>query len=200
MAAPTTRTIVRDVRSLASFAQALAWAAIVVAALLIAEATGASTREQSAWAVLVLTFGAAIIDARRMVVPNQLIVGGLAVGLGRLATLGNLASTLAAAFVVCSLLIATNALYVRARGYTALGMGDIKLIGVLAIFVQWHVVLAIYAAAVVALVVGGAGILSGRLTSTTRFPFVPFLFFGTTVVVWEFQTGQLGLWFFGTGV
>lgn len=130
-----------------------------------------------------LLLAAAEIDRRYRIVPNRLVIAGLVVGGGYLIVLGwnEGAQHMAAALTATGLLLSVRWVGWRLTGRIGIGMGDVKLVAVLGLFVGWSVLWVLYLAIVFAAVFGVAGVLLKRIKRTARLPFVPFLAVATVV-------------------
>ena len=62
-------------------------------------------------------------------------------------------------------------------------MGDVKLLGVIALFIGWNGLWAFYLAAIVGAVMGLAGIASGMWQKDSRIPFAPAIALGTMLAI-----------------
>jgi len=138
-------------------------------------------------AALLLTLvllAASVTDLRDRVVPNRLTLAAAIAGLALAGTRGlpELGAALAGGALVAAPLAAVS--LARPAG---LGMGDVKLVAVLGIFMGWQVLPALLGGCLLA---GLAGVLislgSRRPPSEVALPLVPFLALGTlSVVVWS---------------
>jgi leader peptidase (prepilin peptidase) / N-methyltransferase len=121
----------------------------------------------------------AAIDARCFLIPDKLVLVGLALGFvvtaitqpEHIAT--NLAGAALRGFVVAMFFFGFRALYRRVRGREGLGLGDVKLAGVAGVWLGWIAVsLAVDIAALSALIAVLIGLIRGReITWKTRLPF-----------------------------
>lgn len=133
----------------------------------------------------------AAIDARRFVIPDKLVLAGLALGLIE-ATIAvphqvtaGLASAALRGFVLALLFWVFRLAYRRIRGREGLGLGDVKLAAVAGIWLGWLPAgVAVDIAALSALAAALIGALCGqRITDKTRIPFG--LFFAPAIwIVW----------------
>lgn len=123
---------------------------------------------------------AAFTDLRRMVIPDRLLVFGLVAGIlfcffdgWKQAVIGALAA--GAPLLVLAL---------ASRG--GMGMGDIKLAGLVGFYLGWEkALLGIFMAAVAGALTGGILLAGGRLKRKQPFPFAPFLAGGALVaLIW----------------
>jgi len=125
----------------------------------------------------------AAIDARHFIIPDKLVLAGLALGLADASiadpehAVTGLASAAARGFALALVFFAFRAAYRRIRGREGLGLGDVKLAAVAGTWLGWTAAgLAVDIAALAAL---AAVIIDARrgqhITSATRIPFGLFL-------------------------
>lgn len=117
------------------------------------------------------------IDYLHGIVPNQLVIAGIAMGSILLLFDGwytLLLATLASTTTFALLMIVREGSLLL-FGRRGLGMGDVKLIAMLSFFIGWYSVWAFYLATLIGGLVGLYGIATGRLYRTTRLPFAPFI-------------------------
>lgn len=115
----------------------------------------------------------ALIDWDHRIIPDELSVGGLVLGLAArgFTTQGVLAGLIGALVGMGSLYLVAAA-YRRATGVEGLGGGDVKLAGMIGAFLGWPgVFLTIFAAALAGSVIGLSLIAAGRGTRRTALPF-----------------------------
>jgi leader peptidase (prepilin peptidase)/N-methyltransferase len=132
----------------------------------------------------------AAIDARYFLIPDQLVLTGLALGLIQAAllpgpALANIATSVLRAAVLALLFLMFRVGYRFIRNREGLGLGDVKLAAVGGLWLGWMgAAIAIEIAAVSALTSVLVGMLCGRsFTRTTRLPFG--LFFAPAIwVAW----------------
>ena len=149
------------------------------------------------WPAVALTLVAACVDVGEMIVPNQLVIGGSVVGLAYILAERIVAEIALPLAILCLSLALLNFIFANLRGYVAIGMGDLKLLAVCTLFVGWYVFLALYIAAITGATYGVVGQLRGRLTATTKIPFVPFIALGMLSVVVDSRFGLLARYLFG---
>jgi leader peptidase (prepilin peptidase)/N-methyltransferase len=125
----------------------------------------------------------AVIDARHLIIPDELNAFGIALGLVHAGLAGHPAveaialaalrgATLALVF------LAVRAIYRRLRGREGLGLGDIKLAAVAGVWLDWHmmpIAVDIAAAAALAAYVTRQLVLGRSIRPTGRMPFGLFL-------------------------
>lgn len=142
----------------------------------------------------VLMIMIAIVDARRFIIPDELTIAALAVGLLHAAMLdsGSAVEMLAAAALRGALLSLAFFLlligYRHFRGREGMGLGDVKLAGVAGVWLDWRMIpIAIEMAALAALAVYAVRIFQKRRSfrTTLRLPFG--LFFAPAIwLAWLF--------------
>lgn len=115
----------------------------------------------------------ALIDLDFRIIPDELSVGGLVIGLvARGFTLDGVLAGLIGALVGAGSLYLVAAAYRRATGVEGLGGGDVKLAGMIGAFLGWPgVFLTIFSAALVGSLIGLVLIQAGRGTRRTALPF-----------------------------
>jgi leader peptidase (prepilin peptidase)/N-methyltransferase len=131
--------------------------------------------------ITVVLLVASVTDLRDRVVPNRLTLGAAAAGLALAGFQGlpELAARLAAGVFVAAPLLAVS--LARPEG---LGMGDVKLVSVLGIFMGWQAVPAMLGGCLLAAMAGALFSLgSRRPPSEVALPLVPFLAIGSLPVV-----------------
>jgi leader peptidase (prepilin peptidase)/N-methyltransferase len=139
-------------------------------------------------ALVMMTIAA--IDARSFLIPDELVLTGLALGLTQAAllpgtALANIATSLLRAAVLAALFLTFRLGYRLIRRREGLGLGDVKLAAVGGLWLGWmDAAIAIEIAAVSALTSVLIGVFCGRSFSrTTRLPFG--LFFAPAIwVAW----------------
>ena len=135
----------------------------------------------------VVMIAIAAIDARQFVIPDKLVLAGLALGLleasfGKIGpTVANIGSCALWALVLSGLFLAFRLLYRTIRGYDGLGLGDVKLAAVAGLWLDWvSVAIAVDIAVLSALEV--VLIAAARRQDITRKTKVPFgLFFAPAI-------------------
>lgn len=130
-----------------------------------------------------LLLAASEIDRQHRIIPNRLMLGGLALAMSWALVEGWEASLplLAAAGVTAGLLLLVRWLGLRLTGRIGIGMGDIKLAALLGLFLGWSNLWILYFAVALAAFVGIGGMVVKRLHRTSRLPFAPFMFAATLV-------------------
>lgn len=145
-------------------------------------------------AVLLLSISE--IDYRHGIVPNQLVIAGVAAGGILLLFTGwntlFLAALASVAAFVLLMIVRRGSLLLFGR--IGLGMGDIKLIAMTSFFIGWHSLWAFYLATLLGGLVGLYGIATGRLYRATRIPFAPFISAGVVGAVFLYPLEVLS-WF-----
>lgn len=127
---------------------------------------------------------AAVIDYRRRIIPNRLVAVGMFLGLslGLMTEMKRVPEVLAVAVSVVTLLLLIRWVSRKVWGEPGLGMGDVKLAGMMAVFAGWEVVGMLYIAVCLGALFGMAGRVAGRLERRTKVPFAPFMLAGA--VTW----------------
>jgi leader peptidase (prepilin peptidase) / N-methyltransferase len=172
-----------------------AWAAVglCTTAVSVLSAPGLSGILGAGLALVMIAIAA--IDARYFLIPNELVLAGLVLGLAAAAVaqpgrwLANVAGAAAGGVVLALLFLAFRTLYRRLRGREGIGLGDVKLAAVAGAWLGWTAVaLAIDIAALSALAAVLLDMLRGRkFTATTRVPFG--LFFAPAIwLAWLIDT------------
>lgn len=138
----------------------------------------------------------AVVDARRFLIPNELVLAGLVLGVAAAAVVAqpgrwvaNVAGAAGRGLVLALLFLAFRTLYRRLRGREGMGLGDVKLAAVAGVWLGWMAVsLAIDIAALSALAAVLLDVLRGRrFTAATRVPFG--LFFAPAIwLAWLLDT------------
>lgn len=123
----------------------------------------------------------AFIDLDTFIIPDILSLGGLVAGLAlslvsnRVTWIGSLVGALVGGGFLLLIALA----YHRVRHQEGLGIGDVKLLGMIGAFVGWEgVIFTTLAASVVGTLVGLVVMRRRREGLTTMLPFGPFLSFG----------------------
>lgn len=134
-------------------------------------------------ALALVAIAVAVVDARHFVIPNELNLAGLALGLIHAAWLAPEAIPTALALAILRgaalalLFLALRAAYAYWRGRHGLGLGDVKLAGVAGVWLDWLTIpIAIEIAALAALAFYLVRHFSGHpMRPTDRLPFGAFL-------------------------
>lgn len=142
----------------------------------------------------------ALIDLDFRIIPDELSVGGLIVGLGaRGFTLDGVLAGLIGALVGAGSLYLVAGGYKKATGVEGLGGGDVKLAGMIGAFLGWPgVFLTIFGAALAGSVIGLVLIGAGLGTRRTALPFgtllAPAAVFAALVgpAIWQWYGGLFG--------
>jgi leader peptidase (prepilin peptidase) / N-methyltransferase len=131
-----------------------------------------------------LMLAIAAVDARRFIIPNELVLAALALGFVHAAmeeTDGILRALAAAALrgaVLGLLFLSLRELYARWRGREGLGLGDVKLAAAAGVWLDWPampIAIEIAALGALALYVLGHALGRRRIHAATRLPFGLFL-------------------------
>lgn len=158
--------------------------ALALAAMAVSLAVASGIHGVLGAALAVLMIWIAMVDARRFIIPNELTVAALALGLLHAALLepSGMLQAIGIALLrgvgLALLFLAIRELYRRLRGREGLGLGDVKLAGVAGAWLGWSALpIAIEIAALGAL--GYYGVLhfwlGRRIRATSRVPFGLFL-------------------------
>lgn len=135
----------------------------------------------SAVFLLLILAIASFTDLRERIVPNPVTLSATVAGLVLAAVEGPAAAAFA---LVAGLLVASPMLLVALIRPDGMGMGDVKLVGVIGIFLGWQAWPALLAGLLLA---GLAGLVislsTGRRPSGVALPLAPFLAVGTLPVV-----------------
>jgi leader peptidase (prepilin peptidase)/N-methyltransferase len=121
----------------------------------------------------------AAIDARQFVIPDKLVLAGLALGLLEISfaqvgpIIANIGSSALRALLLAALFLGFRLLYRTIRGYDGLGLGDVKLAAVAGLWLDWmSAAIAVDIAALSALAfVLIAAARHRRVTGKTKVPF-----------------------------
>lgn len=171
-----------DTKTRAFKVGALALLAVVAVTVSIKAAPGLPGYFGAVLALLMLAI--AIIDARWLIIPDQLSAAAFGLGLINAAVLAPQEMWTAAGIallrsvVLALLFYGLRALYRRLRGWQGIGLGDVKLAAVAGVWLDWLTMpIAIEIAALAALgVIGVRYYAAGRqLDTTLKFPFGLFL-------------------------
>ena len=147
----------------------------------------------------------AAIDARRFIIPDELTLAALALGIanagldpwseGWSAVFASIGAALLRGAVLAGCFFALRALYARLRGREGIGLGDVKLAGAGGVWLAWTTIpVAIEIAALAALAVYVARQLAGGrgISATARMPFglflAPAIWFGWLLEMTLFAT------------
>jgi leader peptidase (prepilin peptidase) / N-methyltransferase len=120
---------------------------------------------------------AAEMDRRWRIIPNRLVLVGLAYSLVCAALTGfpvlghHLLTALCCGALVWLLRLIGQVLFKQ----PGMGMGDVKLIGVTALFLGWEALWLLYLAVMLAGIYSMAGMLLGRIRRSACLPFAPFV-------------------------
>ena len=141
-----------------------------------------------------LMIAIAAIDARSFIIPNWLVLAGLALGLGEIfmSHTGPIAIAIAncglRSLTVAGLFLGFRIGYRRLRGREGIGLGDVKLAAVAGLWLGWlAVAIATEIAALSALASVLVGVARGqKISGQTRIPFG--LFFAPAIwLAWLFE-------------
>ena len=124
-----------------------------------------------------------VIDLQHKILPNQITLPGMAVGLvlGGLTGPGWISSSLGIAAGAGSL-FAVAEVYYRVRGEEGLGMGDVKMLGMIGAFLGWKLaLLTLMLSSLLGSIVGVAILLVKKESLKYALPFGTFLAIGALV-------------------
>jgi leader peptidase (prepilin peptidase) / N-methyltransferase len=163
-------------------------AAVAVAAVVISLLAAPGLAGVLAAALALDVIAIAAIDARRFIIPDELTLAALVLGIanagldpwseGWSAVFASIGAALLRGAVLAGCFFALRALYSRLRGREGIGLGDVKLAGAGGVWLAWTTIpVAIEIAALAALAVYVVRqLVGGRLISATaRMPFGLFL-------------------------
>lgn len=142
--------------------------------------------------LVVLCLWIALVDLRELRIPNRLNVALGLLGLVYLVTAGRDGQQglghLAFAVAIALACVAFRWLHFRRSGRIGLGLGDVKMMGVAAIWIgPWQFPLFLFVASASGLVFVLANVVfGGNMSREKRIPFGPFLAFGLAMV-WPIQ-------------
>jgi leader peptidase (prepilin peptidase)/N-methyltransferase len=157
---------------------------LVVATIALSFAVAPGVPGAFAAALGLLMLAIALVDARRFIIPNELVASAAVLGLLYLAVgeRDTIVQALVAAglraLVLGLLFLGLRQFYVRWRGRDGLGLGDVKLAAAAGVWLDWPAIpIAIEIAALAALAVYVLGHVLGRrrIHAATRLPFGLFL-------------------------
>ncbi len=122
-----------------------------------------------------------IIDLKYLIIPNKLTFGGA--GLGFLLLFFTEHLNFKEAFT--GLLIPVTLFLILALVYRkGLGIGDVKLVGMIGVYIGWqYTLLAIFIGSLIGSIMGIILIISGKMKRKTRIPFAPLIALGTIIVI-----------------
>jgi len=120
---------------------------------------------------------AAEIDRRHGIIPNRLLAAGAGLGLALMLAVdaAALGAHLLAALVASGLVLLVRVASTYVLGRPGMGMGDIKLAALLALYLGWESLWVFYLAVMLGGTLALAGLLSGRLKRGAHLPFAPFV-------------------------
>ena len=139
------------------------------------------------------------VDRRTGLIPNIVLVVGAVAALGIYVFSNQLeliVPHLVAAVGSAALLYVISQVWYWIQGRPGFGMGDVKLIAVVCLFIGWNGLWAFYLATICGALIGIAGIALGRWERTSRVPFGPSLALGGSLAatVLPFSTVAPLLW------
>ena len=126
---------------------------------------------------------ATVTDLRRRVIPNRLVAASALVGVVlQLGAPSELVINAAVGIVLGGMVFALSVGYGKVRGTLGFGMGDVKAVAAVGLLVGWLAVPVLVSACALGSAFGIAGILTKRMTRTSRLPFAPLLLLGAIIV------------------
>jgi leader peptidase (prepilin peptidase) / N-methyltransferase len=178
-------------------------ALVVVAVVVVAASLAVAPAPQGLLGASLglLMVAIAVVDARRFIIPNELVVAVVALGLVHASVeetdgiLRALAAALLRGVVLGLLFLSLRELYFRWRGREGLGLGDVKLAAAAGVWLDWPampIAIEIAALGALALYVLGHALGRRRIHAATRLPFGLFL----APAVWIAWLLQLWLYAF----
>lgn len=154
----------------------VAWASSITASLLLLP----NAQGVVGGGLAVLMIAIAVVDARRLIIPDEFTVAALALGFlhAAIQDSGMIMQAVAIAalrgVVLALAFLGLQILYRRIRGREGIGLGDVKLAGVAGVWLDWWMIpVAVEIAALAALAAYALRRLSKsrHVRSTTRLPF-----------------------------
>lgn len=126
--------------------------------------------------LFVLLLLVSLYDLRDRIIPNRILAVGLGITLVFLwLDEGRWSAALPAAAGVTVLLLGIRWGSSACFNHPGIGMGDVKLLLLIALFVGWEIYWILYLAFMSAGIVAAAGLLTGWMDRKTRVPFAPFI-------------------------
>lgn len=129
---------------------------------------------------LILMLAVTVFDLKYQLIPNRLILAGITAWciLAVTGVVPFISSLLAGASAASVLLL------IRRLGYwlykkAGMGMGDVKLLFFMGLFLEWEVIWALYLAIAAGGLYSGAGLLLQKIDRNGSLPFAPFLLIGS---------------------
>ncbi len=157
------------------------------------------------WLLLAGFIAATFIDFEHYIIPNEITVGGLVIGLA-LSTiypalhqaetwLGGLGWSALGACVGGGVLLTVAIIGEKIFKKEAMGMGDVKLLAAIGAFLGWPAALfSVFVSSLVGGVVGVMLVLIGGKEWSSRIPYGPYIVLGA--VVWMFWGPAVVKWYF----
>lgn len=154
-------------------------AGVAIAAAAVSLLTAPNTGGVLACGMALVSIAIAVIDARIFIIPDELNIAGLILGLAYAAladqsALGAVAAAALRGFVLALIFLMVRAAYHWLRGRQGIGLGDVKLAAVAGVWLDWPMIpIAVQIAAVTALGVYLTRQLAGgrSIRPTSRLPF-----------------------------
>lgn len=142
----------------------------------------------------------AVIDFEHLVIPNELSLGGIALGLGFSFLPAGVAplDAVIGAVAGSALLGSIRWVHMKISGVEGMGFGDVKLAGAIGAFVGWRALpLIFFISSISGLIIAGGYIILTRKGARTPIPFGTFLAMGTALYA---MTAPKWMEFFATMV
>lgn len=145
--------------------------------------------------LLSITWTAAFFDLRYQLIPNRLILFGVVSWVWLVIT-GSIP-------LFYSILAATSSavlmLLIRLLGFliykkAGMGMGDIKLVFLMGLFIQWEIFWVIYLAIILGGIWAIAGLVFKKIDRKSRLPFAPFLWIGASITTFFSFDEFISIW------
>ena len=128
-----------------------------------------------------LLIAAAEIDRRHGIIPNRLVAVGSGLGLTLMLVINtnDLGPYVLAAVACAGLLLLIRIGSSHLWGRPGLGLGDVKLVAMMGLYLGWSTLWIFYLAMVLGGTLGLVGLLTQRFQRTTLLPLAPFIALGT---------------------
>lgn len=119
----------------------------------------------------------AVTDFETFRLPNPLTLGGLAIGLGfAIVTAPGVQDAVIGAVLGAGILLVIRWVWLRATGKDAMGLGDVKMLAMIGVFLGWQQVFVVLLLSTLAGALVGVGLtVAGKGTMGSKLPFGVFL-------------------------
>lgn len=156
-----------------------AWGAAALCAFSASVAAAPNVSGLPGGGLAVVMVAIAAVDARRFVIPDKLVLAGLALGLVEICiaqagpTVVNISTCALRALLLATLFLGFRLIYRWLRGRDGLGLGDVKLAAVAGLWLDWmSAAIAVEIAALSALAFVLVGFARGqKISNQTKVPF-----------------------------